>query len=124
VQLYLIEAYVRQAMYHQHIAWWRRRRVTEHLSDTPPLTSHEDPADAAAMRVSVAAALRRLSPRQRAVIIARYFDDLTESQTADLLDCRIGTVKRHAHEALRKLREIAPELVDDRSAEARERSPR
>jgi RNA polymerase sigma-70 factor (sigma-E family) len=106
------EAYVRQAMYHQHIAWWRRRRVTEQLTGTvrEPLTA--DPADAADLRLTVTIALRQLTPKQRAVIVLRYFDDLTEAQAADVLGCRIGTVKRHSHDALRRLREIAPDLLD------------
>ncbi|HEX2772010.1 MAG TPA: sigma-70 family RNA polymerase sigma factor, partial [Micromonosporaceae bacterium] len=114
------EAYVRRVMYHQHISWWRRRRVTERLTSTPPARPADDPSVAAALRVTVAAALRQLTPRQRAVVVLRYFDDLTEKQVADLLGCSVGTVKRHGHDALRRLRAIAPELVDA----PRERSAR
>jgi RNA polymerase sigma-70 factor (sigma-E family) len=106
------EAYVRQAMYHQHIAWWRRRRVTEHLTGTPHEQPATDPAADTDLRLTVIAALRQLTPKQRAVIVLRYYDDLTEAQTADVLGCRLGTVKRHGHDALRRLREIAPDLLD------------
>ncbi|HEX5597292.1 MAG TPA: SigE family RNA polymerase sigma factor [Micromonosporaceae bacterium] len=106
------EAYVRRVMYHQHISWWRRRRLTEQLTATPPERVSDDPSIATALRVTVAAALQQLTPRQRAVIVLRYFDDLTETQVAELLGCSLGTVKRHAHDALRRLRAIAPELVD------------
>jgi RNA polymerase sigma factor (sigma-70 family) len=63
-------------------------------------------------RLVVEAALRRLPPRQRAVLELRYFDDLTEARTAEILGVTVGTVKSQASAALRKLRELAPELGD------------
>jgi RNA polymerase sigma-70 factor (sigma-E family) len=60
-------------------------------------------------------ALRRLSPRQRSVIVLRYFLDLTESDTAELLSCSVGTVKTQASRALRHLRED-PSLADQLAA--------
>ncbi|WP_433293389.1 SigE family RNA polymerase sigma factor [Actinoplanes sp. CA-030573] len=107
------DGYVRQAMYHQHISWWRRRRVPEHLAADPRGAAHADPADATALRLTMTEALARLSPKQRAVILLRFYDDLTEAQAADVLGCRVGTVKRHAHDALRRLREMAPGLLAD-----------
>jgi RNA polymerase sigma-70 factor (sigma-E family) len=106
------DGYVRRAMYHQHVSWWRRRRVPEQLSATPRETAQADPAEATALRLSVAQALTCLTARQRAVVVLRFYEDLTEAQTADVLGCRVGTVKRHAHDALKRLREIAPELID------------
>ena len=113
------EAYVRRAMYHQHISWWRRRRVPEQLSATPRDAAQADPAEATALRLTLAQALSRLSARQRAVVVLRFYADLTEAQAADVLGLRVGTVKRHAHDALRRLREIAPDLIA-----GGERSPR
>ena len=106
------DAYVRQAMYHQHVSWWRRRRVPEHLAAVPPARALADPAEATALRLSLAQALSCLTAKQRAVIVLRFYDDLTEQQAADVLGLRVGTVKRHAHDALRKLREHAPDLLD------------
>ncbi|MEV1289059.1 SigE family RNA polymerase sigma factor [Micromonospora sp. NPDC049679] len=106
------EAYVRRVMHHQHISWWRRRRVTERLTAAPPERPGDDPSIAATLRVTVAAALQQLTPRQRAVVVLRYLDDLTEAQVAEVLGCSVGTVKRHGHDALRRLRAIAPKLVD------------
>jgi RNA polymerase sigma-70 factor (sigma-E family) len=113
------EAYVRRAMYHQHISWWRRRRVPQQLSATPRESAQADPAEATALRLTLAQALSRLSARQRAVVVLRFYADLTEAQAADVLGLRAGTVKRHAHDALRRLREIAPDLIT-----GGERSPR
>jgi RNA polymerase sigma-70 factor (sigma-E family) len=107
------EAYVRQAMYHQHISWWRRRRVPESLAADPDAGARPDPAEATALRLTLAEALARLSPRQRAVIVLRFYEDLTDAQAADVLGCGVGTVKRHAHDALRRLRAIAPDLLAD-----------
>ncbi|KUL21490.1 SigE family RNA polymerase sigma factor [Actinoplanes awajinensis] len=107
------EAYVRRAMYHQHVSWWRRRRVPEQLTGGHRETAQADPAEATVLRLTMTQALSRLSPKQRAVIVLRFYDDLTEAQAAQLLGCRVGTVKRHAHDALRRLRDIAPELLHE-----------
>ena len=45
-----------------------------------------------------------LPERQRAVVVLRYYEDLTEAETAQVLGCAVGTVKAHAHHALRALR--------------------
>jgi len=103
------DAYVRRVMYHQHVSWWRRRE--------PPASRHEvphqatpDPGDAVVAAVAVRQALVRLGPRQRAVLILRYFEDLTETRTAEILGISVGTVKSQARDGLARLRELAPEL--------------
>ena len=69
-----------------------------------PETHNEgtDPTDREVLRQ----ALMRLSPRQRAVVVLRYFDDLTEQQTAEVLGIGLGTVKSHGREAMARLREL------------------
>ena len=68
-----------------------------------------DPAGAVARRVAIGAALATLSRRERAVVVLRYVEDLTERQTAAVLGVAVGTVKSANARALDKLR-AAPEL--------------
>ncbi|MEV4566818.1 SigE family RNA polymerase sigma factor [Nonomuraea sp. NPDC049419] len=100
------EAYVRKIMVNLHVSWWRRRwRRAEMTSESPPdqaqTADHMGQADD---RELVWQALGRLPARQRAVIVLRFFEDLSEAQTAETLGCSVGTVKSQASRALAKLR--------------------
>ena len=64
-------------------------------------------------RLVLRAALARLTPKQRAVLVLRYFEDLTEVQTAAVLGCSAGTVKSQTRHALERLRVLAPDLIAD-----------
>jgi RNA polymerase sigma-70 factor (sigma-E family) len=103
------DAYVRRVLYRQHISWWRRRRVIEVPGEGPP-SAASDHSDALVAKVAVREALARLSPRQRAVLVLRYFEDLSESQTAEILGISVGTVKSQSRDGLARLRVLAPEL--------------
>jgi RNA polymerase sigma-70 factor (sigma-E family) len=104
------EAYVRQAMVRENISWWRRRRGAEvTVAEVPESPMPRDDVD---RRLALDSALRQLTPQQRAVLVLRYYADLTERQTADALGCSVGTVKTHAHRALARLREFKPELAE------------
>lgn len=109
------EAYVRRAMYHQNISWWRRRKLAE-----TPLESYDAPVAASdpTIRLTLEQALRRITPRQRTVLVLRYFEDLTEVQTAAELGISSGAVKSMSRDALRRLRALAPELADLVGADA------
>ncbi len=107
------DAYARKIMYHRQVSTWRRHRVAESLPGTLPEASDAgDHAHATTVRVALHEALRRLSPRQRAVIVLRYFEDHTEVETAHLLGLAVGTVKTLGQRALSRLRAAATELRD------------
>ncbi|MFD0742457.1 sigma-70 family RNA polymerase sigma factor [Phytohabitans flavus] len=90
---------------------WRRRRVVETMpGELPERRDHADHAHNAVERLALRRALQALPARQRAVVILRYFEDYSEAETADILNCRVGTVKSHTARALSKLRELMPEI--------------
>ncbi|MDN3357739.1 SigE family RNA polymerase sigma factor [Actinomadura sp. DC4] len=109
------EAYVRQVMYRQQVDFWQRpwRRRETHVA-VPPDEVHHDDAPASDLRITVREALTRITPRQRAVLALRFFEDLPEKEVARLLGCSVGTVRSTTHRSLARLRELAPELGDAR----------
>ncbi|MFJ3309520.1 SigE family RNA polymerase sigma factor [Streptomyces sp. NPDC086549] len=104
------EAYVRRALVNTHASWWRRRwRGETPTQDLPELTLARDVFADVDLEQSLAGAVRRLPPRQRAVVVLRYFEDLIVEETAQVLNCRPGAVKSQAAKALRVLRHyLAP----------------
>ncbi|GLH96650.1 SigE family RNA polymerase sigma factor [Phytohabitans aurantiacus] len=106
------DAYVRRALYHQHISWWRRWRREPVPVERLPEPAGFEPHGGLDTAIAVRQALRRLTPKQRAVLVLRYFDDLTEAQTAAVLGVGVGTVKSQVRDALARLRTVAPDLVD------------
>jgi RNA polymerase sigma-70 factor (sigma-E family) len=96
-------AYARTIIHRDHVSWWRRRRETLVADDPEPSTTYDE--DLVERQLLVREALARLTSRQRAVIVLRYFDDLTERETAEILGVTVGTVKSQASAALRRLRE-------------------
>ena len=94
------DAYVRRVLARESVNRWRGRRWREVSTAEVPEGIHHDSTD----RLALLEDLRRLSPRQRAVLVLRYFDDLTEADTAAALGISVGTVKSHTREALAALR--------------------
>jgi RNA polymerase sigma factor (sigma-70 family) len=80
--------------------WSHRRRLTEKPPGTLPDQEVADSAAAPGQRSALLAALARLGPRQRAVIVLRYWMDLSEAETAHVMHCKIGTVHALAARAL------------------------
>ena len=105
------EAYVRRIRFSRFVAGRRRRRLSELPWATPPDAPGGDEAGTATDRLTLQGALARLTPRQRAVLVLRFYDDLTETQTADTLGVSPSTVKSQTRVALQRLRELAPDAV-------------
>jgi RNA polymerase sigma-70 factor (sigma-E family) len=105
-----LDGYLRQIIVHGYLdqrrrGWWRRERVTGTLPDRPGVeAAHED-------RLVLLRALERLPPRQRAVLVLRYWEDLPISEVALALDCSDGTVKSQAARGLANLRDLLPEAT-------------
>lgn len=104
------DAYARQVMYRMEIRRWRRRRVLEVVTDRPPEGRDPDRTGDIDVRLVVEKALRGLTRSQRAVLVLRFYEDLTEADAAAVLNCSVGTVKSQTHKALRALRQSAPDL--------------
>lgn len=100
-------AYARRIIVHDNISWWRRRRdiLVETREEASPVTEPE-------VALVVQRSLQRLTRSQRAVVVLRHFDDLTERETAEILGVSIGTIKSQNAAALARLRDGAPELLD------------
>lgn len=115
------EPYVRKVLVNTYASWWRRKWHGERPVDELPEESGADHADSTGVSHDVWTALGRLPRRQRAVVVLRFFEDLSEAETARLLQCSPGTVKSQTSKALAKLR-VDPAVVapsSDRIEEAR-----
>ncbi|MFC0003976.1 SigE family RNA polymerase sigma factor [Micromonospora siamensis] len=99
------EPYVRRILVNTYASWWRRRWTGERpTGELPEPPAEPDPHTRFDDREQLWRALGRLPRRQRAVLVLRYFEDLSEAEIADTLGCSPGTVKSQASKALAKLR--------------------
>jgi RNA polymerase sigma-70 factor (sigma-E family) len=105
------EAYVRRILYTRFVDGWRRRRLTELPWASPPDAPGGDETGNATDRLTLRDALTRLTPRQRAVLVLRFYEDLTEVQSAAALGVSPNTVKSQTRVALQRLRELVPEAA-------------
>ena len=106
------EAYVRAIIVNEFASTWRRRWRGELSTADLPEFPGDDLGDGASTRQSLMAALATLPPRQRAVVVLRFFHDYTEAATAEAMGTSIGTVKSQTFKALAALR-ICEELLED-----------
>ena len=105
------EAYVRRILYSRFVDGWRRRRLWELPWASPPDAAGGDEAGTATDRLTLRDALARLTPKQRAVLVLRFYEDLTETQAAAALGISPNTVKSQTRVALQRLRELVPDAV-------------
>ncbi len=112
------EAYVRKILVNTYATWWRRRWNAENPTADLPEQEHHDEPDTGH---DVQLALARLPKRQRAVIVLRFFEDLSVAETAQVMECSTGTIKSQTSKALANLR-VDPSIdagrddKDERSA--------
>ena len=99
-----VEAYARRTIVTTAISWRRRRSFHERPTEFLPATVVPDHVDALATREVLMAQLLLLPPRQRAAIVLRYYQDLSESQTAEAMGCSVGAVKSQVSAGLTRLR--------------------
>jgi RNA polymerase sigma-70 factor (sigma-E family) len=99
------EAYVRRVMTSTYLKWWRRHWRGEVPTGTLPDEAATDPYAQIDSRDALRRALASLAPRQRAMVVLRFYEDLPEERVAQLMGCSVGTVKSTTSRALAKLRE-------------------
>ncbi|NUP48757.1 MAG: SigE family RNA polymerase sigma factor [Catenulispora sp.] len=105
------DAYVRRILINANHRRFRKQRVPEHSGAAPVEPAVADGTELFDQREALVAALMELPPKQRAVVVLRYWDGLTETQAAAILGCSVGNVKSQASRALAKLRGSA-QLTD------------
>ncbi|MEV5199043.1 SigE family RNA polymerase sigma factor [Streptomyces sp. NPDC053720] len=108
-----LDGYVRRALLNTRTSQWRKRKVDEFACDELPeqeAAPAPDPAEQQTLHDAMWRAVLKLPDRQRAMVVLRYYEDLSEAQTAEVLGVSVGTVKSAVSRALGKLRED-PELA-------------
>ncbi|RHW27138.1 SigE family RNA polymerase sigma factor [Nocardioides immobilis] len=105
------DGYARQILVRDNISAWRKTRREVVVADPTDIRG-PDPTAGVDRRILLDRALATLTPRQRAVIVLRFYDDLTERDAAEAMGVSVGTVKSQTHLALRRLRDAAPELAE------------
>lgn len=121
-----VDAYLRRIMINENYATWRRPwKRREIVVDQIPEAGHgivDEYDDGGSARLW--SFVQTLPKRQRAVIVLRYYEQLSEAEIADALGCSVGTVKSQASRALASLRARAPQSLDPHSADPHSADPR
>jgi RNA polymerase sigma-70 factor (sigma-E family) len=97
-------AYVRRVLVNAHTSWRRRPLHREHATGWVPDVAAPEPVASADPAGALGVALAALPPRMRATVVLRFYEDLSEQQTADVLGCSPSTVNTQAARGLGRLR--------------------
>jgi RNA polymerase sigma-70 factor (sigma-E family) len=100
------EGYLRRVMYNLAVDQWRRRRRRPEVFASVEPAGQPDPTNGVALRQALVTALAQLPPRQRTVLVLRYWEQLSEAETATALGISVGSVKSTASRGLSRLREL------------------
>ena len=100
-----LDAYVRRVMVNTQTTWWRRAWKAEQPTGSLPDWPGPNAVDASDDRDRLRRALLTLPARQRAVVVLRHYEDLSEAEVARVLSCSVGTVKSQCARGLAKLRD-------------------
>jgi RNA polymerase sigma-70 factor (sigma-E family) len=116
-----LEAYTRTVMTRTQLSWWRRPARREVLGVEPTEPAPRDPShlqqcDEVEQRDELWQLLATLGPRQRAVLVLRFYEDLSEADIARVLGCTTGTVKSQLSRGLTRLRERMPAQPQTRNS--------
>ena len=106
-----MDGYVRRTMVNAQTSFWRRKKPESLYDEVPERPSRDSHADSD-LHDALWNALAQLPRKQRAIVVLRYYEDLSESETARILGVSVGTVKSTTSRALSKLRDDAS-LRDD-----------
>jgi RNA polymerase sigma-70 factor (sigma-E family) len=129
-----VDAYVRRSLVNQHASWWRQRwRTTERSCETPP-EPRQQPGGGAAPVLHPAAdvsdawlalwqLVQGLPPKQRAAVVLRYYQDMSELDAARTLGCSVGTVKSNTSRGVAALRAARRRLPDPNGRQEPRRHP-
>lgn len=112
-------SYARTVLAHEVASWWRKKSSSELPTEDWPDTGLPGHDDSVVAKVLVWRTLQELPPRQRAVVVLRYYEDLTEAEIAAALAISAGAVKSHAHQALRSLeRRLSASAGNERGSQS------
>jgi RNA polymerase sigma-70 factor (sigma-E family) len=103
-QVEQLDAYVHRMLFRTYVDAYRRRRKREILSSAVPDVAGT--GIASDVRLTLLAALAEVTPRYRAVLVLRFWEDRSVGETADALGISVGSVKSHTHRGLQKLRSV------------------